>query len=888
MAEIKQLTNTNYYNLTVPQVIDNFDSSPDQGLNQEEADRKLEQYGSNSLSLKKIKTPFQMVLDQLKNPLILILLFVIAIKTVNLLADSINKSLSVQSLIEIIMVAVVVLISIWVGVSQELSAEKSLEKLRSQVKFFTRVLRSGKLEEIDANQIVYGDILILESGDRVPADCRVIESINGQVNESLLTGESEEVAKTSDKMDSLKPIPAEQKNMIFAGTSMVGGKIKAVVCKIGRETEFGKISQELENSKPEDTKFQKQVKSLLTNLTILSGAAFILLEILYIFVLKLDTLRSVETGLALVISFIPEALSAVTVIVLSISAANLVKKGIIVKNLASAEGMGSVNIFLTDKTGTITQGKMSIEELWFLDGPVKSMDFKAHGTRESKILEILRFCNNSKGATEEALTNFVKLHGFEPEFFNRKAEYNYNSTTKRMTVVRENNGQHSAYVKGAGEVLLEMCHFYYDHKSNAEISLNKEISKQILNQIEDYASKGLRVLLLAYRDYHPDHEFGNREKDEAKLVFTGLICLLDPLRDEVFETVEKFNSAGIDLVMITGDHPNIAGYLAQKAGIIKEQGNVITGAELENYITYEIKDLPKDVVTKLINTHVFARVTPKHKEFLVELFKANGKIVAMAGDGVNDAVAIKKANIGIAVKNAVDWVRDIAGIVVTGGFDALIQAIEEGRKIIYRARLFSHYLLSGNISQVGIFVLISLTSGNPPLTSLQLLVINLLTDTLPALALAYEKVPVTIMEEKPESSKTNLINKSIWTSIIIQGSLASLFLFLVFETFENKGLVYAQTTVFLAYLCQKLYRAFTARSFTQSIFEIGLFSNKMTVYSVFGSIFVAFMLIGPLSNFVGMSRVSLEDFRFIALSAFSIPVFEEIFKFVRKQVAKSR
>jgi P-type Ca2+ transporter type 2C len=869
-----------FYNLSAAEVCEYFEVVPNQGLTSSQASQRQQQYGQNQITNKANLTLLEILINQLKNPLISILLVVICIKIFNLIPDILAGKLGIQSVVEVLMVLAVVVITTWMGVSQEMEAEKSLEKLRNQVKFTTRVLRDSKLLNIDSQEVTVGDIIILEAGDRIPADARVIESIKGNVNEALLTGESEEVEKSSGGLKTKNPAPADQVNIVFGGTSLISGKITAIVYAIGQNTEFGKISAKLENTQVEETKFQKQTTQLLKNITILSAVAFILLEILYIFVFRYDFVNSLETGLALVIAFVPEALAAVTVIVLSISATNLVKKGVIVKNLAAAEGMGSVTTFLTDKTGTITQGKMSLDSLWFLDGHVNASEFVAKTGRDQRLLEILSFCNNSKGATELALEKFIQKHEFSVEIFDRMFEYGYSSDSKRMTVVRTHNNRRSSFSKGAGEVLLPLCDSYLDHHENVEKKLTESERQKIISKIEEYASKGLRVLLLAYRHYDDNHDLGNRENDEQKLVFTGLVCLLDPLRDEVYDTVAKFNSAGINLVMITGDHPNIAKYLAVKSGICDSHHDVISGSQLEKYM--QMSALDSSTINKIYHTKVFARVMPKHKDFLVELFKSQGEIVAMAGDGINDAVAIKKANIGVAVKNAVDWVKDIAGIVVTGGFDALVDAVEEGRKIIYKARLFSHYLLSGNISQVGVFLLASIFTKYPPLSSLQLLVINLLTDTLPAVALAYEKVPGEIMKEKPEPADANLINKPIWLSIIIQGLVTSLFLFWVFWSFLPNGLIYAQTMTFLAYLCQKLYRAFTARSFTLSIFELGLFSNKITVYSVFGGVLIAYLLVWQVASYVGMTIVNWSDFSLIAALALIIPIVEEIFKFIRK------
>ena len=877
----------NFYNLDLSKVQTELDTDFKRGLKESEVEKRLLKYGKNEFSQKKTATFWQMFVEQLKNPLILILLFVVLVKMVNLVPKLQSGNISVQSIVEVLMVLAVVVISTFIGVKQEMEAEKSLEKLRNQIQFLTRVIRNGEIIEINAVDVVVGDVLVLESGDKIAADARVIESINGFTNESILTGESEEVEKTEVTLATENLGLGDQKNIVFGGTSIVSGKIIAAVYAIGQNTAFGKISKELESTDIEQTKFQKQTEDLLKTLTIFSLSAFVLLEILYIFVLKYDIILSIETGLALVIAFIPEALVAVTTIVLSISAGNLVKKGIIVKNLAAAEGMGSVTTFLTDKTGTITKGQMTVENLWFLDGEVDAGDFKPKTARDQKILEILSFCNNSKGSTELALEEFIIKHQFKVEFFERLFEYGYSSQTKRMTVVRKHNGKDSAFTKGAGDVLLPLCSHYYDHQENKEKKLTDLERLKILEKIESYAAKGLRVLLLAYRYYPDHHNIGTRKIDENELVFTGLICLLDPLRDEVFETVNKFKRAGVKLVMITGDHPNIAKYLANKSGISELEESVMTGTELQEYCDTPVDKLDKDVIKKIYRTRVFARVSPQHKDFLVELFKYKGDIVAMAGDGVNDAVAIKKANIGVAVKNAVDWVKDIAGIVVTGGFDALSNAVEEGRKIIYKARLFSHYLLSGNISQVGVFVLATIYTKYPPLSSLQLLVINLLTDTLPAVALAYEQVPEGIMDEKPVAANEGLINKPIWLSIIIQGVITSIFLFWVFWIFLPVGLIYAQTMTFLAYLCQKLYRAFTARSFTRSIFELGFFSNRITLFSVLGSLAIVYVLVAWVSNYVGMAQVKWSDFGQVALIALVIPVVEEVFKYVRKNFFKN-
>ena len=797
-----------HYLQTVEETLNDFEVDKNIGLSKKEAENRYKKFGPNKINTHKRTTLFQAILTQIKSPLVLVLIGVIVLKTGNLSYNSFIGDASIQDIVEVLLVFTVVVISTWIGVSQELSAEKALSKLRSQIKFVTKVIRDREIKYIDSVNIVPGDIVILEMGDRVPGDCRVIESIGGKVNESILTGESEEITKKDIVYQNTQSI-SDRKNMVYAGTNVIEGKLMAVVCKTGQNTEFGKISKSLEETKQQKTKFQKQTTTLLSQLTITSLICFIILQFFYIFILMLDPIASIETGLALIISFIPEALSAVTVIVLSISASSLAKKGIIIKNLAAAEGMGSINTFLTDKTGTITNGKMEVKKVWFIDKEIQSNQFKGNSTLEKEVLDILKYCNNNKGSTEAAFTQFIKNSGVEVNQTNRIKEYSYNSHTKRMTVIKDRK----AYTKGAGDILLPLCKSYLNYNTEKEELLNQEIRGSISAQIEKYSANGLRVLLLAKRTYSDNYQFGSREKDENNLTFCGLICMYDPLRPEVDETVAKFKESEINLVMITGDHPNIAGYLAEKAGIIDNSSDVISGAELNTYTKSNISDIPKEIRQKLLNNHVYARVTPNHKNFLVEFYKQNGRVVAMAGDGVNDAIAIKKADIGIAVKNAVDWVRDIAGIVVAEGFDSLIKAVEEGRKVIYRARLFSHYLLSGNISQVGVFILVSIFSGIPPLTSLQLLIINLLTDTLPAIAMAYEKVPESVLTKKPEDIKTNLVNKQIWTSIIIQGGITSLFLFAVFNYFIPNGIFYAQTTVFFGLFVSKTLQSIHSQIF---------------------------------------------------------------------------
>jgi P-type Ca2+ transporter type 2C len=888
----------NYYNHSIEETEKILQTDLNMGLSQNEGSSRLEKYGKNLTSVSQESSIWKIIFDQLKNPLILILVLVSAIKSIGVIQEIQAGQFRPQSLVEILLVLAVVIISAWIGAKQEIEAEKSLSALRKQVVFNARVFRDGKIELIEASEVVPGDILILNSGDKIAADGRIFQSLEGRCDESILTGESEAVLKSTELIEGAEVIPGDQKNMVFSGTTIVSGDIKAIVTSTGLQTEFGKISSKVQTAEVEETKFQKQSKQLLKILSIASLITFVLLQFINIVLLRRDILGSIETGLALVIAFIPEALSAVTIIVLSLSATNLAKKGIIVKNLSSAEGMGSVDVFLTDKTGTITTGKMSVEKIWFYDTEMVTNELDGSDPTQKHLLEALKHCNNLKGPTEEAIVDFIRSKGYEVEL-DREFEHPYNSETKRMSVVKSTSDYKRIYTKGAGEIVLPFCTHFYDPKTHNITQISSYQRENIKNTIADYASKGFRVLLVAHKDLELEHIAKDRDTDEADLVFIGLICILDPLRPEVFHTVERFKKAGIKLVMITGDHPNIARYLSQMSGISTPESDlVITGLELEEYYkkaTKTTSDNSQQINLELLSQkeleHIsscqtFARVSPKHKDFLVEIFKKQGHIVSMAGDGVNDAVAIKKANIGIAVKNAVDWVRDIAGIVVAGGFDSLANCIEEGRKIIYKARLFSHYLISGNTCQVGVFLLSSAFILPNPLTALQLLIINLLTDTFPALAMAYEDIKEDVMSQPPKPANEGLINKPIWISVILQGLISSLFLFGVFYwLYVNQGysLAYSQTATFIAYLFQKLYRAFTARSLKESIFKLGFFTNRMTLISVAASILVGILVTTVFPSWLGMEQVSLQYILIIGLIALIAPIAEELIKIWNKK-----
>jgi Ca2+-transporting ATPase len=725
---------------------------------------------------------------------------------------------------------------------------------------------------------VPGDILFLNEGDKVPADARILEETGLSVNETILTGESVPVKKTADKLEGNLLTP-DQVNMLFSGTYIIEGNVRAVVVNTGLKTELGKVADKISQKEEKLTPLQHQLNKL-SQIISIGTIAFCFVILLLGVIRGQSIVESLVQSLSLAVAFIPEGLSAVMTVTLAIGINEMVKKNVIIKRLLAAESLGSVSILATDKTGTITTGKMSLEKIWTHNEESTPDSFKIENPLHGKILEVIKYCNNAKGATEDAMVQFLNKLGLEFDFSNREKEHKFSSELKRMTIIRGQESSKVGYSKGAPEVLIPLCSSYVDSKTDKIEKLTPQIQSIILNKVEDYASQGYRVLCLGYREYDHNYPIGEREKDESGMIFLGLLLFIDPLREEVADTVSELKSAGVRPLMITGDHPEIARTIALEAGIIESKNDrVITGRELENYVNGE-SGLTKD---EIINTNIFARVTPDHKSILVKIFKEDGLSIGMAGDGINDAVAISKSDIGIGVVNATDVVKEASDVVITGNYNALASAVEVGRTIIFRTRLYLNYLLSGNASQVGVFTLALLLNYPAPLTAISLLMINILTDAAPAMAMAFEKPDKDLMKEKPRTKSDGIINKYILGNILIQGIISSLYLFVIFMLTLPSGLIIAQTATFTGYIFQKLFRGFTARSFKKSIFEYGFFSNKILVVSVLVSFIVWFLTIYTFGDVFGMEPLNIELLVAIIASSLVMPIVEEVTKCLNRK-----
>lgn len=857
---------TKFYKEPFEKVAIFFSTDLKKGLKQSSISDIQEKHGKNKIESQNKESLFKMLLEQLSNPIVIILMIAVVLAAIT------------GSFFEAGLIASIVIFMACIGVYLENNASNAVEKLKNLTVPETSVIRDGKLLHIASEDVVPGDVLYLHDGDRIPADARIFESNELEVDEMLLTGESIPAKKDSENLSNDTTIN-DQTNMLFAGSFVVQGTVKAIVTATGLKTELGKIAQTLSEAEENPTPLQIQLEQL--GKILFWGTISLSALILALTVLRGNPIiQGIIESLSLAIAFIPEGLTAIMTVVLAMGVKEMVSKRAIIKRLLAAEGMGAVSILGTDKTGTVTKGKMTVEKIWVYGKEFDVQNFKPTSDLEKKIVDVITFCNNSKGATEIALVDFLNRIGVNSAASQRIKEHRFSSELKRMSVIHKIEDSLHTYSKGAPDVLLQFCTQYADHTTNSIQTLSEQKRDEILHNAETLARQGFRVIALTYKQhmFSGEESIEDRIQAEKDLVFIALIGLMDPIRPEVHATVQKLREAGIRAIMITGDHPEIAKTIAMHAGIISDsETKVITGVELNHYFE-GTNSLTKQ---QIIDCSVFARVTPDHKLKLVELFQQFGHNIAMAGDGINDAIAINQADIGIAVANATDIIKEAADVVVTGSYDALANAVEVGRLVMYRTRLYLHYLLSGNFCQVGVFILALAFALPFPLTAVSLLIINILTDAAPAMAMAFERTSGSVMTEPPKPKSEPIINRPMWVSIALQGIVSSIFLFGVFYFSLPHGLIFAQTATFTAYIFQKLLRGLTARSFTQSVLRYGIFSNLFMFVSLLFALAVWFVVVYLVPDIFKMQPLPLKQLGIIFGLSLALPVLEEIIKFLR-------
>jgi len=898
-----------WHNLSVSEVIESLNSGV-QGLTGEEAERRLAQFGPNELVEKGKKPQWMLFLEQFKNFLIIILLVAAIVSGVLAITGE-------GDIWDPILIVVIILFAAGLGFFQESRSEKAMEALKQMTAPTATVIRDGEEEDIPARDLVPGDIILLQTGDRIPADSRLTEAVNLKIDEAPLTGESVSVGKKTEIISGDVPV-ADRKNMAYMGTTVVYGRGKAIVAATGMATEFGKIAVMLQEVKPPPTPLQLSLDKIGKILGIACLAICAVVAGVGILVgMFSHILEAFIWGVSLAVAAVPEALPAVTTICLALGVQRMVKRHALVRRLPAVETLGCTTFICSDKTGTLTQNEMTVRKIYAHDRTIDvgGAGYEPEGSfylndtaitpqDEPHLLRLLTaamLCNDAhlidtngvwqvKGdPTEGALTVVAAKAGIKAQelITPRIAEVPFSSERKRMTTIHDTPQGIMAYSKGAPEIILDSCTRIYSEGTERE--LTEQDRGRIVQVNQEMAAGALRVLGLAYKSL-ADKKQGSEivEGVEEEMVWLGLVGMIDPPREEVKGAVKLCDQAGIKSVMITGDHKLTAVAIAKELGILKEQGVALTGAEVDKLSDEEFEAL----VGKI---DVYARVSPAHKLRVIEALQGKGHVVAMTGDGVNDAPALKKADIGVAMGiTGTDVSKEAGAMILTDdNFASIVAAAEEGRNIFANIRKYLLYLLSCNIGEV-LLMLIAFVIGTAtglykivPLIALQILVVNLVTDGLPALALAVEPGEPGIMQRPPRDPRRSIFDKPMVSYLLGIGfwtMLASLGVFL-WALNSGRSPVEAQCLCFITLVSVELFNCFNCRSERLSIFRIGFFGNKWLLAAVVSSWAIAVAIIylpffqGPFHTYA----MSLQDWGIVLLAGLSILIPVEIAKLIMER-----
>ena len=813
------------YKVELSELIEDLRVNPEQGFTKEEVINIEKQFGKNELEGEKRTSLFKKFISQFKDFMVIILLVAAIISGI------------FGELKDTFIIGIVVLLNAILGLAQESKAEKSLDALKNMTIPISKVLRDGRVKEINSKDIVPGDIVILEAGDYVPADGRIVENASLKVEESALTGESLPVSKDI-KIPEGENIPiGDRNNMVFSTSMVTHGRGKFIVTSTGMNTEIGKIAHMIKNEEKAQTPLQQKLEELGKWLGILA-----LLICLSIFVLGYfqgrPPLDMFMLSVSLAVAAIPEGLPAIVTIVLSLGVQRMIKKNAIIRRLPAVETLGSASVICSDKTGTLTQNKMTATVLYTYNKVIEvdELDIKKHDVNLSITASVL--CNdatieeneNEKNTIGDPTEVALIVLGYKKGLFKkdlesemkRVREIPFDSNRKLMSTIHSYNGDYRVFTKGAPDVLLDRCSKLLTDDSLNE--LNDEVKKEILEQYKLMASEGLRVLAIAYKDILdiPDKiTTNNIEKD---LVFTGLIGMIDPPRDEVRDAVLKCKNAGIKPVMITGDYKITAITIGKNLKILNDEEEAIEGKDLDNLTEEELSN-------NISKYSIFARVSPEHKVRIVKAWQNNGNIVAMTGDGVNDAPSLKSANIGCAMGiTGTDVSKEASDMILTDdNFSTIVSAVEEGRSIYDNIKKSIHYLLSCNIGEIiALFVAILLNLPSP-LLPIHILWINLVTDSFPALSLGVEPSEKNIMERKPRDPGKSIFSEGLGLSIVIKGIIIGTVTLLAFNTGRKINLETGRTMAFITLSFSQFGNSLSIRSLDKSLFKIGFFTNKYLI-----------------------------------------------------------
>lgn len=854
-------------------------SSSENGLTTNDAIKNKQSFGENILSSQKPPSMIKRFFAQFKNLMVLVLLFSSLVSSI--IAILTHKY---QDLFEGALIFGIVIINALIGMLQEKRAFDTITLLNKKTAPLSKVYRNGKLTKLSVEEIVCGDIIDLKAGDYVSADIRLIKTNNLKCDESTLTGESLSVFKNADTLLKDNISLAEQETMCFAGTNCTYGTAKGIVVNVGKNTEMGKIAKLLTNSIKEKTPLEKNIdkigKFITYGVLIITTVVFV---IELIFAKNISFMDAFLISVALAVAAIPESLPAVITIVMALGVERLAKKQAIVKTLSAVETLGCCNIICTDKTGTLTQNKMSVKHI-FLNQKVID-DFSSINKEQEEFYRAIALCNNAKidtnnqiigDATETALLSLWYNNKQKVESlingFTRIYEIPFDSSRKIMSVVVKSINGNKLYTKGAYDYLISNCtHILINGK---EELLTNSLKDEIEKAMNRFASNAERTLAVAYKNTFVEP---NKET-ETELTFIGLIGIIDPPKTEAKISIQNCLSAGLKPIMITGDHPETAFAIAKELCIATNKQQVITGTQLNNLSTKEL--------SKIINNYsVFARVTPSHKVKIVKAFKKSGNIVAMSGDGVNDAPSISSADIGVCMGiSGTDVTKSVSDIVITDdNYETIVTAVKEGRTIYSNIQKIIQFLLSTNAVEVlGIFIATIVMREYVFLLPSQILFINLVTDSFPAFALGLEKPEKNIMNTPPRDSKSTLFSGRVGTGILYQSVVQTLLVLVVFVFgVHNYGNKVASTMVFLIICLMQIIHAINCKTL-ESIFTINIFNNlsfNLSFIGLFGLIMlVAFVPF--LQTAFGICSLNLSQWLIVAFSSISIIPLVEICKLI--------
>ena len=794
----------------ISEIEKNFRTNKEYGITNEEAKKRLKYFGENILKEKKKENIFIKFIKQFNDFMIIILLIASIISAI------VAKIEGTGDYIDSIIIIAIVVFNAIMGLVQETKAEKSLEALKTMAAPLAKVKREGKILTIPGKEVVPGDIVVLETGNYVPADSRLISSSNLKVEESSLTGETVPTLKDSQVILNEKLGLGDMINMVFSSTIVVNGHGEAIVTETGMNTNIGKIANMIIEDKSPQTPIQKKLEQVGKMLGI--GCLIVCLAIFIIGLFKkIEPLEMFMTAVGLAVAAIPEGLPAIVTIVLSIGVTKMAKKNSIIRKLLAVETLGCTNIICSDKTGTLTQNKMQVVEEFCLDLQNRELNKHACMCTDSQI-EIREGKKVAVGEpTEVALVNKALQENIDKQELYRKrkrvADIPFDSLRKMMTTIHQDENNYLVITKGAPDVILNKCKYYKYQGKIVELDYN--IRRKIEQANERMAEKALRVIAISYKTISNLPSKIESKQIEENLIFEGLIGMIDPPRVGVKEAVTTCRKAGIKTVMITGDHIATAKAIAKDLGILKLRDLSITGSELD-------KIPQKELEKNIMNYSIFARVSPEHKVRIVKAFESTGAVVAMTGDGVNDAPALKNADIGIAMgKTGTDVAKNASDMVLADdNFVTIVEAVKQGRNIFDNIRKAIHFLLATNIGEI-VTIFMGLVLGlKSPLLAIQLLWINLVTDSLPAIALGLEKPDANIMNRKPISSKKGLFADGLWSKIFIEGTMIGMLTLFAFSI-GNKlySLEVGRTMAFVSLGMLELVHSFNIKS-EESIFKV--------------------------------------------------------------------